>query len=527
MQNFVYRNYTVEYLFDSSTTFSGYGDVSLPPQNFDNLILFYQIDPSKSPEKQIEEIEEIKSKVSLITNLVSDKRIVILTLQQNYQNNWQIKYAELSDEINKFNSEFLKELLGNKSNVKVLDINQFFEKQTIDKVDWRFFFTSQMIINPKLAKPFKKWLSSQLDFISLKRKKCIVLDCDNTLWGGVVGEDGVHGVKLGQDYPGNAFKSFQELLYTLSQKGIILAICSKNNLADVQELWNENPNNLINDNVVSAYRINWQNKAENIKSIAEELNIGTDSFVFIDDNPIERGLVKEFLPEVEVPDFPEKPYELVDFFWKVYNEHFSTFELSSEDLKKTDQYKENFFRNESKKVFENMDEYLASLDIVIDIIPANDGNISRLAQMTQKTNQFNLRTQRYTEEDLKEKMKNGSHIYCANVRDKFGDNGITIACIIDENENELFLDSYLLSCRILGREIEKITLLSIIKKLIKTTKKPLKAEFIPSKKNGMAKDFLEKVGFVLDIENEGGVKFYSFNPEQNIEIKEYYTINNN
>jgi Mg2+ and Co2+ transporter CorA len=135
MQNFVYRNYTVEYLFDSSTTFGGYGDVSLPPQNFDNLILFYQIDPSKSPEKQIEEIEEIKSKVSLITNLVSDKRIVILTLQQNYQNNWQIKYAELSDEINKFNNEFLKELLGNKSNVKVLDINQFFEKQTIDKVD--------------------------------------------------------------------------------------------------------------------------------------------------------------------------------------------------------------------------------------------------------------------------------------------------------------------------------------------------------------------------------------------------------
>lgn len=525
MKNFVYRNYTVEYLFDTNTDFSGYGDVSLPTQEYDNIILFYQLEPSKEPESQTEEIEEVKSKISLITNLISDKRIIILTLPQNYQNNWQIKHAELSSAINDFNTIFLRSISSDKANVKVLDINQFFQNQMIEKIDWRFFFTSQMIINPKLAKPFKKWVKDQLDFISLKRKKCIVLDCDNTLWGGVVGEDGVHGVKLGQDYPGNTFKAFQQLLLMLSQKGIILAVCSKNNLADVQELWNDNPNNLINDKVLSAYRINWQNKAENIKSIADELNIGTDSFVFIDDNPIERGIVKEFLPEVEVPDFPEKPYELVDFFWKVYNKYFSTFELSIEDLKKTDQYKENFFRNESKKVFENMDEYLASLDIVIDIIPANDGNISRLAQMTQKTNQFNLRTQRYTEEDLKMKMNNGSYIFCANVKDKFGDNGITIECIIDERNEELFLDSYLLSCRILGREIEKITLLSIIQKLTEQTGKPIKAEYIPSTKNTMTKEFLEKVGFILDNETEEGVKEYSFNPDQEIEIKDYYTIN--
>lgn len=525
MRNYIYRNYTIEYLFDNSTIFSGYGDVSLPTEDFDNIILFYQVDPSKTPENQIEEIEEIKSKISLITNLINNKRVIILTLPENFQNNWQIKNAEVSDAISQFNNIFLKDLALRQSNLKVIDINQFFEKQHLDKVDWRFFFTSQMIINPKLAKPFKKWFLSQLDFISLKRKKCIVLDCDNTLWGGVVGEDGVHGVKLGQDYPGNAFKSFQELLLELSRKGIILAVCSKNNFADVQELWNNNPNNLINDKVLSAYRINWQNKAENIKSIAEELNIGTDSFVFIDDNPVERGLVKEFLPEVVVPDFPEKPYELVNFFWSIYNEYFSTFELSNEDIKKTEQYKEIFFRNESKKVFENMDDYLSSLDIVVDIIPANDSNITRLAQMTQKTNQFNLRTKRYTEEDLKAKIDNGGRIFCANVKDKFGDNGITIECIIDENENEFFLDSYLLSCRILGREIEKITLLSIIKNLTSVVNKPLKAEYIPSKKNIMTKDFLEKVGFTVEKELEDGSKYYNFDPNQNIEIKDYYTIN--
>ena len=524
MKNFVYRNYTVEYLFDNTTHFSGYGDVSLPQEDYDNIILFYQLDPSKTPEKQIEEIEEIQSKISLITQLISDKRIIALTLPVEYQQNWQIKHSELSSAILRFNQS-LKSLSFEQNNIKVVELNQFFENQTIDKVDWRFFFTSQMIINPKLAKPFKNWFNSQLDFISLKRKKCIVLDCDNTLWGGVVGEDGVHGVKLGQDYPGNAFKSFQELLLMLSKKGVILAVCSKNNLADVQELWRENPNHLINDQVLSAYRINWQNKAENIKSIAEELNIGTDSFVFIDDNPIERGIVKEFLPEVEVPDFPDKPYDLVDFFWKVYNEYFTAFELSQEDLNKTEQYKENFFRNESKKVFNNMDDYLASLDIVVDIISANDANISRIAQMTQKTNQFNLRTQRYTEEDLKLKLTNGSHIYCANVKDKFGDNGITIACIVEEQNNTLFLDSYLLSCRILGREIEKITLLSIIKHLQSQTGKEVKAEYIPSKKNAMTKDFLEKVGFTIDSEDPEGIKKYSFNPDLEIEIKDYYTIN--
>lgn len=527
MKNFVYRNYTVEYLFDNYTEFSGYGDVSLPSKEYNNIVFFYQLDSSKTPEMQMGEIEEIKSKISLLTNLIEGRRIIILSLQVNYQNNWQIKHADLSDAINDFNNLFLKEISTLKSNVKVIEINQFFENQVVDKIDWRFFFTSQMIINPKLAKLFKKWFALQLEFVSLKRKKCIVLDCDNTLWGGVVGEDGVHGVKLGQDYPGNAFKGFQELLYALSKKGILLAVCSKNNLIDVQELWNNNSNNVINDTVLSAYRINWQNKAENIKSIAEELNIGTDSLVFIDDNPIERGLIKDFLPEVEVPEFPGKPYELVDFFWKVYNEFFSTFELSSEDLRKTEQYKENFFRNESKRVFENIDDYLASLDIVVDIFTADDSNIARLAQMTQKTNQFNLRTQRYNEEDLIFKINSGSYIYCANVKDKYGDNGITIACVIDEKEDHLFLDSYLLSCRILGREIEKITLLSIIKKLVDRTNKPLRAEFVPSSKNVMTKDFLDKIGFILEDEADNGIKKYLFSQKQEIEIKEYYTLNFN
>lgn len=524
MTAYIYRNYTVEYLFDNDIDFSGYGDVSKPYTAYDKYVIFYQLNPSVTPEEQILEIEDIKSKISFILNTGIQGRIIIINLYRNTLCDWQFKNSNLLDAIDAFNLGFLKEVAERYKNVKILDINAFYQNQPQPFIDWRFFFTSQMPINPKLGKAFRVWFQKQNAALDLKRKKCIVLDCDNTLWGGIVGEDGTHGIKLGMDYPGICFKSFQSLLLKLSQKGIILAVCSKNNLKDVQDVWENNPNNLINDKVLSAYRINWQDKASNIKSIAEELNIGTDSFVFIDDNPVERGLVKEFLPEVEVPEFPTKPYDLVDFFWKIYNEYFSVYELSLEDIKKTEQYKENFFRNESKKDFENIDDYLASLDIHIDIIRANDGNISRIAQMTQKTNQFNLTTKRYTEEQLRTFINNGASVYCANVRDKFGDNGITIAAIITETEKELFLDSYLLSCRILGRDIEKITLLKILEKVNEGRGKSISAQFIPTKKNMMASEFLDKVGFKLINIDDEGVKHYVFDPSNDINIKEYYKV---
>jgi FkbH-like protein len=360
--------------------------------------------------------------------------------------------------------------------------------------------------------------------MDLNRKKCLVLDCDNTLWGGIVGEDGTQGIKLGQDYPGICFSVFQKHLEMLSRKGVILAVCSKNNLIDVQDVWENNPNQIITDKVLSAYRINWQDKATNLKSLAEELNIGLDSFVFVDDNPVERGLIKELLPEVEVPDFPEKPYDLIDFFWEIYHRHFSIYELSSEDLLKTQQYKEIFFRNESKKAYDDLDNYLRSLDIEIDIIQANENNIMRIAQMTQKTNQFNLTTKRYTEIDIRKLLSEGSKIFCANVKDKFGDNGITIACIIKELDESFLLDSYLLSCRILGRDIEKITLIKIIDEVLKDSLKVVKATFIPTKKNSLAADFLDNVGFKILNVNENGTKEYILDKKLS-EIKDFYNVN--
>jgi len=525
MDDYIYRNYTVEYLFDKRYVCSGYGDVTKPSGDFDNYIIFYQLNPSSTPEEQKMEIESIKSKISYILNSEIRERIIIFSLFRDVNKDWEMKSPELLEAIDDFNLHFLKQHSEQYKNVKIVDINTFYQSHSIPFIDWRFFFTAQMVINPKLDKPFKKWFEKQMEALDLKRKKCIVLDCDNTLWGGVVGEDGTFGIKLGMDYPGNCFKRFQHLLLSLSKKGVILAICSKNNLKDVLEVWENNPHNIINDKVLSAYRINWQDKASNIKSIAEELNIGTDSFVFIDDNPLERGLIKELLPEVEVPDFPEKPYELVDFFWQIYHNYFFIYELSEEDLKKTEQYKENFFRNESKKAFTNIDDYLASLNIEIDIMKANKANLPRIAQMTQKTNQFNLTTKRYTEEKLREMIEEGADIYCANVKDRFGDNGITIAAIFIENDKVVHLDSYLLSCRILGREIEKVTLLKLIEEINRDKNKPIKAQFIPTKKNSIAADFLDNIGFVhIKTDEKSGTKDYIFDLNKKPTIKTFYKI---
>lgn len=185
-------------------------------------------------------------------------------------------------------------------------------------------------------------------------KKCLVLDLDNTLWGGVLGEDGVEGIQLGNIYPGLAFYDFQKGLLELYKSGVILAVCSKNNESDVLECWTKHPSILINKKHLSSYRINWVDKPTNIRAIADELNIGLDSIVFIDDNPVERERVKFELPMVSVPDFPEQPYLLPDFLKSVHFQYFQIYQLTDEDQKKTEQYKTNVKRKVFSQKFKKL-----------------------------------------------------------------------------------------------------------------------------------------------------------------------------
>jgi FkbH-like protein len=525
MGTFVFRNYTIEHFFESDCRFSGYGEVQVPNNEFDDFLIFYQINPEKTEEGQISEIEEIKSKIKyLLAALPHSKRIAIFTFKNEYGQNWEMRNPTISFAINDFNHKFLPNV-ANDNRVKIIRIESFFENiSPTDSIDWKYLFTSQIIINPKLAKEFKRWFKIQLNALNLVRKKCIILDCDNTLWGGVVGEDGIAGIKLGEDYPGVCYVSFQKLLAEAASRGVILAVVSKNNEADITEVWQKHHKNILNSSHFASFRINWDNKIGNIKSVADELNISTDSMVFFDDNPVERDLVKKYLPEVIVPDFPAQPYELVKFFWNVYNKYFFTYSLSKEDLNKAAQYKENVLRESEKNSFENLDEYLNSLRIEVNVLRASESNISRIAQMTQKTNQFNLTTRRYTEERIRELISSGAYIYCADVKDKFGDNGITVAGIfVPSSKETIEVDSYLLSCRILGRKIEIATMQYILNHFRYLGYKEVNARFIPTSKNLIAADYLESLGFELS-RNESGTKHYHLNLAKEFHVKNYYKI---
>jgi len=301
---------------------------------------------------------------------------------------------------------------------------------------------------------------------------------------------------------------------------VLLAINSKNNEEDVWDAFNNHPDIVLKKDDFVSYRINWRDKASNIREIANELNIGIDSIVFIDDNPAEREIIKQLEPEVIVPDFPDQPYKFVDFFLDdVYKKYFLPYRLTSEDQVKTEQYKANSVRADSTTSFASINDYILSLETVISIDKANTFNLPRIAQLTQKTNQFNLTTKRYIESDILELDNSSNLIFCASVSDRFGDSGITAAGIIISHDNEALIDSYLLSCRILGREIEFALIKTILNYFFQRGVKIIKARYVPTMKNKQTEDFYDKLGFSCTTFQDGSKDYY-------MEMGEQFNMNN-
>jgi FkbH-like protein len=301
-----------------------------------------------------------------------------------------------------------------------------------------------------------------------------------------------------------------------------LTICSKNNEQDVLDLWDRNPYIKLKKEHFAAYRINWTDKATNITALSEELNIGLDSFVFIDDNPTERELIRQLLPMVAVPEFPTQPYELPVFFKRLVDDYFRVYSITEEDKRKTEQYKENAARAQAQKTFSDFESFLASLNIQITIDSVNEFNVQRIAQMTQKTNQFNLTTHRYTDADLRRFVESGWKIWCISVADKFGDSGITGTIMVMPNGE---IDTFLLSCRILGKGIEVAFVKRIFSLLLSQGYKSLTARYIPTSKNSQVKDFWDKMGFECIATDDTGAKNYALSLNSaNTEIEEYYNI---
>lgn len=526
MKYFVFRNMTIERMFSNlEVEFSNYEDISYIPYA-DRYVWFYISPVNPNTKKKASSIMDYVDMLNLTIQRIESKRMVIaFTMRDLYSVNSVISDRTIEEAITAYNSALI-ELTQRYSNLKIVDFSSFTNKYAErDLIDWKYFFISQMAINPRLTNQFQCWFAERINSIELKRKKCLILDMDNTLWGGVLGEDGIDGIKLGGDYPGKAFLMFQKQLKELSHQGVMLAVCSKNNLSDVKEMWTKHPDCVLKEDVFVISKINWQNKADNIRQMADELNIGLDSMVFVDDNPAERALIEKEIPEIVVPVFPEQPYMIPLFISEIAEHFFSIYSLTNEDILKTAQYKANALRNRSKVEYTNMEDYIRSLEIVLSIEEANEITIPRIAQMTQKINQFNLTTKRYSDTDIAGFVSRGDKIYTVSVSDKFGDNGITGTCIIKMDGKEAFFDSMLLSCRILGKNIE-FTFVSYILSILKTDGiLVVTAQYRPTSKNVQVAEFYEKCGFELIGMDNAGTKLYKINlSEKDIKISNVFNI---
>jgi FkbH-like protein len=279
------------------------------------------------------------------------------------------------------------------------------------------------------------------------------LDLDNTLWGGIAGEDGISGIVLDLSGPGRSFYDFQRELLHLYEKGIILAINSKNNPEDAMEIIENHPHMLLRKNFFAGMKINWQDKSENMIEIAKELNIGLDSLVFFDDNPLERELVGGMLPQVKIIHVPKDTGRYAESLKKVVD--FEVLHLTADDLKRNEMYLANKKRSEEEKSFSSKEDFLAGLKSKLILKEADEFTIPRIAQLISKTNQFNMTTKRHTQEDIKSMSYSKDYmVFCASVTDKFGDNGIVGVCIVKLSGEEAYIDTFLLSCRVLSRNIE-------------------------------------------------------------------------
>jgi len=336
--------------------------------------------------------------------------------------------------------------------------------------------------------------------------KCLVLDLDNTVWGGVIGDDGMEGIELGQGSPlGEAYVAFQDYARELSRRGVILAVCSKNDEANATEPFEKHPDMVLRRGDIASFVANWSDKAGNIRAIAEELNIGLDSLVFIDDNPFERNLVRQELPMVAVPEVSDDPttypVALADAGY------FEGLAVTAEDRERTSQYHGNKARDALKASVTDLPAYLRGLEMELIARPFDRVGLQRIVQLINKSNQFNLTTRRYTDEDVIAVMADPDAFGLQlRLLDRFGDNGV-IAIVIGrlQPNKDLLIDTWLMSCRVLGRQVEPTALNLIARNATRLGARRLVGEYIPTEKNGMVKDHYAKLGFtVMETDPAGG-----------------------
>ena len=367
--------------------------------------------------------------------------------------------------------------------------------------DARLYYIAKMPIRMEALPEAAKCVVDMIQAIRGSVKKCVVLDLDNTLWGGVIGDDGLSGIQIGELGTGHAFSDFQEWLKQLKNRGILLTVCSKNEEATAKEPFEKHPEMVLRPEDFSMFVANWENKAANIRRIQQTLNIGMDSMVFLDDNLFERNLVQGLIPEITVPALPEDPALYLEYLRGL--DLFETASYSAEDVHRTDQYRTQANRTVFESSFQSYDDYLANLQMKATVAPFDKFHYPRIAQLTQRSNQFNLRTVRYTEAEVDALAKDDSHIgLYFTLKDRFGDYGLISVVVLDKQPGDvLFISEWLMSCRVLKRGMEEFIADKILSLAAEQGFRKVIGEYLATPKNAMVKDLYARMGFTRVGEN--------------------------
>tara|TARA_B100000029_G_scaffold327765_1_gene320122 strand:- start:3837 stop:5561 length:1725 start_codon:yes stop_codon:yes gene_type:complete len=511
-----YNQYNQEFLNPQSDFYKFSPDITfliLDIRNFLGENFHFPYNLSDDERKSL-----VKEKINHLENIIqnfeknSNSKLIITNFNiPSYSPNGIIEsksafgFHEMIEDINKS----LRNISKNHNQVYVYDFNQFVSKYGEKNVfDYRQFHVGDIQIALNFVPHFGYELMAYIKPITGKNRKCIVLDLDNTLWGGVVGEDGFEGIQLGHTSNGKAFVDFQKELLSMWNQGIILAINSKNNFDDAMKVIREHPNMILREKNFASIQINWNDKAQNIKQIADEINIGLNSIVFFDDDNLNRERIRQEFPDVLTIELPDDPSQFSPIL-KDLND-FNVLQRTDEDVKRGQMYAQQRERKELENSISSLDDFLQQLNIKVKMKKSSEFLIPRISQLTLKTNQFNLTTKRYQEEEIRALVNDKKSIVgCAQVLDKFGDSGITSVYIINKEEKTWIIDTFLLSCRVMGRGVEDAILSEILKDAKQKGITQIKAEFIPTQKNMPAENFLSDNGFKKD----GSFWIYNLNNE--------------
>jgi len=380
--------------------------------------------------------------------------------------------------------------------VHLNDVASMAQRRGLDRwLDLRYWYAAKQPVSYECAPEYVRNTAALLGALFGRSKKCLVLDLDNTLWGGVIGDDGLEGIELGEGSPaGEAFKAFQLYVRALRERGVLLAVCSKNDEGNAGLPFERHPEMALRRDDFAAFKANWQPKSQNLEAIAAELNIGLDSLVFVDDNPAEREQVRQALPEVAVPEMTDEPADYPAILDNA--RYFEAATLTADDRRRTETYRQRQAASELRAGAADLTEYLKSLEMIATVAPIGDASIERATQLINKSNQFNLTTRRLTLSEVRAIAADPGRITrTVRLRDRFGDHGLISVLIAKVERGAVVVEDWLMSCRALNRGVERLLLNELIGAVRETGAQQIVGVYLPTAKNGLVKNHYRDLGF--------------------------------